>query len=105
MLYKRPCGNEKTPNETRNTGNYLYVADCTISYVSDMAEFTLEPLKTMMKKAGAKRVSDKAAAALATILEEKTAALLVQAEKLSKHAGRSTVMREDVKAARKTIGP
>ncbi len=68
-----------------------------------MGEFTLEPLRTMLKKTGAKRVSDKAAAALAAHLEEKTTLLLVQADKLSKHAGRSTVMREDVKAAKKII--
>jgi histone H3/H4 len=68
-----------------------------------MSEFTTEPLRTMLKKTGAKRVSDKAAVSLANHLEEKTALLLKQADKLSKHAGRSTVMREDIKAARKIM--
>ncbi|MFC2143325.1 histone [Candidatus Aenigmatarchaeota archaeon] len=68
-----------------------------------MSEFTLEPLRKMMKKAGAKRVSDKAASALADKLEEKTITLLTQADKLSKHAGRRTVMRQDIKMARKVI--
>lgn len=67
-------------------------------------EFTLEPLRKLIKKHGAKRVSDKAAAALAEVLEEKTKLLLQHADKLSKHAGRRTVMVEDVKMAKKILG-
>lgn len=65
--------------------------------------FTMEPMRKIIKKAGAKRVSDNAAKELSLIMEQKTKDLLVQADRLSKHAGRRTVMRRDVKMARKVI--
>ena len=64
---------------------------------------TLQPLRKLLKKAGAKRVSDKAAEELGKVLEEKTKALLLDAKRLSEHAGRRTVMKRDVRAARKVL--
>lgn len=66
-------------------------------------EFTKEPLRKIFKKIGAKRVSDKAAESLSIVLEKKTKELLVHSEKLAKHAGRRTVMRRDVKMAKKIL--
>ncbi len=66
-------------------------------------EFTLQPLRRLFKKGGAKRVSDKAALELGRILEERTKMLLDEAHELSKHAGRRTVMRQDIKMAKKNL--
>jgi DNA-binding protein len=67
------------------------------------SELTLQPLRKLIKKAGAKRVSDKAAEELGIVLEEKAKALLLEAKRLSEHANRRTVMRRDIKAARKIV--
>lgn len=66
-------------------------------------ELTLQPLRKLIKKAGAKRVSDKAAAELGLVLEEKAKVLLHEAKRLSEHSGRRTVMKRDVRAARKIL--
>ena len=67
-------------------------------------ELTLQPLRKLIKKAGAKRVSDKAAAELGGVLEERTKILLLESKRLSEHSGRRTVMKRDVRAARKILG-
>jgi histone H3/H4 len=64
-------------------------------------EFTLQPLRRLFKRAGAKRVSDKAALELGHILESRAKEILSESKRLSEHSGRRTVMREDVKMARK----
>lgn len=64
-------------------------------------EITLQPLRRMLKNAGAKRVSDKAAEELGMFLEDRASALLLEAKKLSEHSGRRTVMRHDIKEAKK----
>ncbi len=64
-------------------------------------ELTLQPIRRMLKTSGAKRISDKAAEELGSILEERAAALLDEAKSLSEHGGRRTVMRCDIKEARK----
>jgi histone H3/H4 len=66
-------------------------------------EFTLQPLRRIFKKAGAKRVSDKAASELGHILEGRTKSILGDAKILSEHAGRRTVMRTDIKMAKKNL--
>jgi len=56
-----------------------------------------------MRKVGAPRVSDSAKEALAEFLEEKGEELAKEAIRFSEHAGRKTVLGEDIKlAARKT---
>ncbi len=66
-------------------------------------ELTLQPLRRMFKKAGAKRVSDKAAEELGKLMEEKAAEIAVEAQRLSQHAGRRTVMRRDIKMAKRNL--
>ena len=68
-----------------------------------MGEITIQPIRRLFKKAGAKRVSDKAAAELARILEEKAKAIAIEADKLSKHGKRKTVMKHDIKLAKKVL--
>ena len=66
-------------------------------------ELTLQPLRKLLKRAGGKRVADKAAEELGKVLEERTKILLLEAKRLSEHAGRRTVMKRDVRAARKIL--
>ncbi len=66
-------------------------------------EITLKPIRRIFKRAGAKRVSDRAIKELAQASEERAKAVLVEAKRLSEHAGRRTVMKQDVKMARKTL--
>lgn len=65
--------------------------------------FTIEPLRRVIKKAGGKRISDDAAKLLADSLEKKVVLLLRESEKIAKHSGRSTILRRDVKLARKVL--
>jgi len=64
---------------------------------------TLAPVKRLLKKHGAKRVSDSAAKELAKILEDKAVSICVEAKKLAEHSGRRTVMKNDIKLARKIV--
>lgn len=66
-------------------------------------ELTINPIRRLFKRVGARRVSDKAAEELAKIIENKTKLLATEAQKLSEHAGRRTVLRRDVKLARKIL--
>lgn len=66
-------------------------------------EFTLQPLRKIFKKAGARRVSDSAAKELGIILQARAKSILEEANELSKHANRKTVMREDIKMAKKSL--
>lgn len=66
-------------------------------------ELTLQPLRKMFKAAGGKRISDKAAEELGKLMEEKAAEIAVEAQRLSQHAGRRTVMRRDVKMAARNL--
>jgi len=66
-------------------------------------ELTLQPIRRLFKASGAKRVSNKAATELAKILEERTKLIAAEAKKISEHSGRRTVLRRDIKMARKTF--
>ncbi|MEM7813601.1 MAG: NFYB/HAP3 family transcription factor subunit [Candidatus Aenigmatarchaeota archaeon] len=65
--------------------------------------FTTEPLRRVIRQAGASRVSDDAARALARALETRAAAIVAEAAKVASHANRQTVLAEDVKLARKIV--
>jgi len=68
-----------------------------------MGELTIQPIRRLFKRAGAKRVSNKAAAELAKILEEKAKLIVIEAKKLSEHSKRRTVMKHDIKLAKKVV--
>jgi histone H3/H4 len=66
-------------------------------------ELTINPIRRLFKRLGAKRVSDKAAIELARVIEEKAKMIMLEAQKLSVHSGRRTVLRRDIKLARKIL--
>lgn len=59
------------------------------------------PMAEILKQAGAERVSEAAAQALATVVKNFTFEVAKDAVKFAKHAGRKTVKREDIELARK----
>ena len=69
-----------------------------------MSELTIQPLRRLLKKAGAKRVSDKAAEELAKELELRTKEIVIEAKNLAEHSGRRTILRRDVKMERRIRG-
>lgn len=62
-------------------------------------EIPLATADRLIRKAGAKRVSEDAAKALAEVLEEYAISVASEAVKLAEHAGRRTVRDEDVRLA------
>ena len=57
------------------------------------------PAGRILQNAGAKRVSEKAMAAFADILEQKALEIGGMAVKMAKHSGRKTVQAPDIKLA------
>ncbi len=68
-----------------------------------MTELTIAPIKRLIEKAGAKRVSKDAAEELAKILESKAREISKKAADLAKYSGRRTVMKKDIKLAKKEL--
>lgn len=66
-----------------------------------MGELPLAPIERILKKAGAGRVSKKAAKEFASVLEDIASELAAECAALAKHAGRKTVMAKDVRLAKK----
>jgi DNA-binding protein len=61
------------------------------------------PMADILRMAGAERVSDDAAKAMAEVMMDKASELSRDAVRLAKHAGRKTVKRVDIDLARKNI--
>ena len=59
--------------------------------------FTKQPLKRIIKNSGAKRVSDRAAKRLGSVIETFAEEVLVKAEKLAENSNRKTILKEDVR--------
>lgn len=59
------------------------------------------PFERIIKRAGAKRVSSDAAEELAKIMDERLEKISTDAAILAKHAGRKTIIDDDVRIARR----
>lgn len=68
-----------------------------------MAELPAAPFERILKKLGAKRVSQEACEEFARVMEEKMLRIAEEAVALAKHAGRKTILEEDVRMARRKI--
>ena len=68
-----------------------------------MPSITKQPAKRLFLGAGAKRVSEKAADELIMLMEERAKLIATEAKLLSEHARRRTVMRQDIKAAKRQL--
>jgi histone H3/H4 len=61
------------------------------------------PMAEILKNAGAERVSEPAAQALAAVMKEMAFEIAKDAVKFANHAGRKTIKREDIELARKNV--
>jgi histone H3/H4 len=68
-----------------------------------MTELPYAAVDRIIRKAGARRVSESAAVALAEVLEERGMIIAAEAAKLSEHAGRRTVRDVDIRLAAKRV--
>ncbi len=68
-----------------------------------MPELSLAPIDRLMRTVGAERISDEAISILREILEEMAKDISRQAMELAKHAGRKTILADDVKLAAKYV--
>ena len=59
------------------------------------------PFERILKKAGAKRVSQEALEEFANVMEERLTRVVERAILLAKHAGRKTLTAEDIRIARR----
>ena len=66
-----------------------------------MVEIPYATVDRLIRKAGARRVSEGAAKAMAEVVEEKALAIAAEAVKLAEHAGRRTVRDVDIRLAAK----
>lgn len=66
-----------------------------------MVELPVAAVDRLIRKSGARRVSENAANALAEVLEERALAIASEAARLAEHAGRRTVRDVDIRLAAK----
>ena len=68
-----------------------------------MVELPVAAVDCIIRKSGAKRVSEDAATALSEVLEERAIVIAGEAAKLAEHAGRRTVRDVDIRLAAKRV--
>jgi histone H3/H4 len=61
------------------------------------------PFERILKKVGAKRVSYEACDEFAKVMEEKLLDVAKDSVDLAKHAGRKTIVEEDIRIAKKKL--
>ncbi|MEA1904983.1 MAG: histone [Candidatus Hadarchaeota archaeon] len=66
-----------------------------------MVELPVAAVDRLIRKSGARRVSENAATALAEVLEERALAIASEAARFAEHAGRRTVRDVDIRLAAK----
>lgn len=66
-----------------------------------MTELPIAAVDRIIRKAGARRVSESAARELADVLEERAIEIAGEASELAEHAGRKTVRDSDIRLASK----
>ncbi len=88
----------------KNLNTALKKKDATKGFIMRNPELSIAPMHRICKKAGASRVSEAAAKALAKELEEIGIKISKEAIDYAMHAGRKTVKAEDIEiAARKVL--
>jgi histone H3/H4 len=68
-----------------------------------MVELPVAAVDRIIRKSGAKRVSEDAANALSEVLEERAIVIAGEAAKLAEHAGRRTVRDVDIRLAARRV--
>jgi len=63
----------------------------------------LIPFERLLKKAGAKRVSHEALEEFSKVMEDQMYKVAKEAAALAKHAGRKTIVEEDIRFARRKV--
>lgn len=66
-----------------------------------MSELPIAAVDRIIRKAGARRVSESAAKELAEVLEERALEIASEASEYAEHAGRKTVRDSDIRLAAK----
>ena len=64
-----------------------------------MTDLPIAPVDRLIRKAGAKRVSEEAAIEMTKVLEETAIEIARKATLLAHHAGRKTIVTEDIQLA------
>lgn len=77
---------------------HLYIIKLTILIMANVLPKI--PFERILKKVGAKRVSQDALEEFATVMEERLVALSKEAVALAKHAGRKTLIGEDIRLSK-----
>ncbi len=68
-----------------------------------MGDLPKLPFERILKKAGAKRVSQDSLEEFAAVMEERMLKIAADALALAKHAGRKTITAEDVRIAKRKV--
>ena len=63
----------------------------------------MQPFERILKRAGAKRVSRSALEEFSRVMEDKMFKIANEAAILAKHAGRKTILAEDIRMARRKV--